>query len=443
MTSNETNGDKQASTRPRKGRGKDGSRRIAASMLAAVTRGKTLDEVRTRLDGLATQERNLADAIVQSALRHYGEITEILAHYMKRPLPLRPHIAHALLVCGTAQILFMNIPPHAAIDETVAATGRREQPFRGLINAVLRKIAKAQEADTLPPIMATANLPDWMLARFEAAYGADQTAAICAAHIAGADLDLAFKNPEKAAAWADSQSAKILTPTHIRLHRPGAVTALKDYQKGDWFVQDVAAGLPATMLLAALPDAATVLDLCAAPGGKTAQLAAAGHRVTALDISATRLRRVETNLSRLGLAAHLVAGDGLAWAPDAPFDAIMLDAPCSASGTLRRHPDLALNRTANYIAKLADLQASLLARAWGWLKKDGVLCYAVCSLDPLEGEAQAADFLARHANARALVPQGVPDEFVFDTNLRTTPADWPTQGGMDGFFAALFQKTSE
>lgn len=412
-------------------------------MLAAMTRGKTLDEVRTRLDDLPTQERNLADAIVQTALRHYGEITETLAHYMKRPLPLRPHIAHALLVCGAAQILFMKVPAHAAIDETVAATGRREQPFRGLINAVLRKIAKAQETDMLPPMDATANLPDWMRARFEAAYGRDKTAAFCASHIRGADLDLAFKNPAKAAAWAASQEAEILTPTHIRVRKPGAVTRLKDYQKGDWFVQDVAAGFPAAILLDALPDTAHVLDLCAAPGGKTAQLAAAGHDVTALDISAARLQRVQENLSRLTLTAQLVTADALEWTPETKFDAIMLDPPCSASGTLRRHPDLALNRSANYISKLAGLQAALLDRAWGWLKKDGLLCYAVCSLDPMEGEAQAVDFLSRHATARALVPQGVPRDFVFDTHLRTTPADWSAQGGMDGFFAALFQKTSE
>lgn len=443
-----------------KGRGKDQTRRIAATMLAQVTRGKTLDDVRDRLDGLDPQARNLADAIVQTGLRHYGEIKIHLAAHMKRPVPLRPHLTHALLVIGAAQILYMNVPAHAAIHETVAATGRREQPFRGLINAVLRKIAAAKDSGDLAVTDARDNLPDWMRARFEAAYGADKTAAICAAHQTAPDLDICFKNPANAAAWADSNMAVQLTPTHVRVQNPGAVTQLADYQKGDWFVQDVAAGLPADMLTAALDGASRVLDLCAAPGGKTLQLAAAGHAVTALDRSASRLKRVASNLQRTGLKAALVEADALAWqAPDL-FDAVLLDAPCSASGTLRRHPDLALNRNEGYIAKLTDLQARLLARAWAHVKVGGILCYAVCSLDPQEGEAQAERFLARHDNARLLRPKRLPTQLMINDCLRTTPADWPTewlpdapdrgdgaQGhvtpGMDGFFAALFEKTSE
>lgn len=277
-----------------KGRGKDSTRRIAAGMLAQVTRGKTLDEVRDRLDPLAPQERNLADAIVQVSLRHYGEIKIHLAAHMKRALPLRPHIAHALLVTGAAQLLYMNVPPHAAIDETVAATGRQEQPFRGLINAVLRKIAAAKQDGTLPATDAADNLPDWMRARFEAAYGAEGLVAICAQQRLSPALDICFKNPEKAAAWAkeraknsadkntDKNNAEKLTETHLRLTAPGAVTKLDGFQDGDWFVQDVAAGWPAAMLLGKLDAPSRVLDLCAAPGGKTLQVAAAGHAVTAL-----------------------------------------------------------------------------------------------------------------------------------------------------------------
>lgn len=427
-----------------KGRGKDETRRIAAGMLAAITRGKTLDEVRDRLDGLEPQARNLADAIVQTSLRHYGEIRIHLAAHMKRPLPLRPHIAHALLTIGAAQILYMNVPAHAAIDETVAATGRREQPFRGLINAVLRKIATAKDSGTLPVAKATDNLPDWMRARFEATYGAEKLDAICAAHQATPALDIGFKNPVNAAAWADSHAAQPLTPTHVRVPNPGAVPQLADYQKGDWFVQDVAASLPAIMLDSALNAQSHVLDLCAAPGGKTLQLAAAGHEVTALDISAARLKRVAANLQRTKLTAELVTADALDWQPPDLFDAVLLDAPCSASGTLRRHPDLALNRNEGYIAKLADMQARLLDRAAAWIKPQGLLLYAVCSLDPEEGEAQAEAFLARHGNFRFIVPADLPAGFpaalLGDTGLRTTPADWADRGGMDGFFAALFQK---
>ena len=425
------------------GRGKDSTRRIAASMLAQVTRGKTLDEVRDRLDALDPQERNLADAIVQTSLRHYGEIKLHLAAHMKRALPLRPHIAHALLVTGAAQLLYMNVPPHAAIDETVAATGRQEQPFRGLINAVLRKLAAAQKDGTLAATQAADNLPDWMRARFQAAYGSDGLEAICTAHQNGPALDVCFKNPEKAAAWADKNGAERLTDTHIRLTAPGAVTKLDGFHDGDWFVQDVAAGWPAAMLLEKLDAPSRVLDLCAAPGGKTLQLAAAGHKVTALDISPARLKRVSENLRRTKLSAETVAADAFDWHPQEPFDAIILDAPCSASGTLRRHPDLALNRNEGYIAKLADMQARLLDRAADWLASKGHLVYAVCSLDPEEGETQAEAFLTRHKDFRLIRPDNVPQELLFENCLRTTPADWATRGGMDGFFAALFQKISE
>ena len=426
-----------------KGRGKDSTRRIAAGMLAQVTRGKTLDEVRDRLGALDAQERNLADAIVQTSLRHYGEIKIHLAAHMKRALPLRPHIAHALLVTGAAQLLYMNVPPHAAIDETVAATGRREQPFRGLINAVLRKIAAALEDGSLAATQAADNLPDWMRARFQAAYGADGLAAICRQQQKSPALDICFKNPIKAAAWADKNGAEKLTETHVRLTAPGAVTKLDGFKDGDWFVQDVAAGWPAAMLLGKLDKPSRVLDLCAAPGGKTLQLAAAGHRVTALDISPARLKRVRENLQRTSLSAELVPADAFDWQPEQPFDAIILDAPCSASGTLRRHPDLALNRNEGYIAKLADMQARLLDRAADWLASEGHLVYAVCSLDPEEGETQAEAFLTRHKDFHLIRPDNVPQELLFEDCLRTTPADWAMRGGMDGFFAALFQKISE
>lgn len=448
-----SNRDMEAQKKSPKGRGKDSTRRIAASMLAQVTRGKTLDEVRDRLDALDAQERNLADAIVQTSLRHYGEIKLHLAAYMKRALPLRPHIAHALLVTGAAQLLYMNVPPHAAIDETVAATGRQEQPFRGLINAVLRKLATAQKDGTLAATQATDNLPDWMRARFEAAYGGDILEAICAAHQQSPALDICFKNPEKAAAWvekyneksadknSDKNAAERLTETHIRLTAPGAVTRLDGFTDGDWFVQDVAAGWPAAMLLDKLDTPSRVLDLCAAPGGKTLQLAAAGHDVTALDISPARLKRVRENLRRTKLSAELVAADAFDWQPQDQFDAIVLDAPCSASGTLRRHPDLALNRNEGYIAKLADMQARLLDRAAAWLRPQGFLVYAVCSLDPQEGEAQAAEFLARHKTFHLIRPDIIPDDLLHADCLRTTPADWAAPGGMDGFFAALFKKS--
>ena len=407
-------------------------------MLAHILRGKTLDEVRDRLDALDPQARNLADAIVQTSLRHYGEIRSLMGRHMKRPLPLRPHMAHALIVIGAAQLRFMGIAAHAAIHETVAASGRREQPFRGLINAVLRAIDK--DATPTDP---QRNLPDWMRARFEAAYGATQCAAILEAHATTPPLDICFKSAEKAAAFAATHDVDRLSDTQLRLTRPGAVPQLAGFHEGDWFVQDVAAGFAATMLHAALDTqgAARILDLCAAPGGKTMQLAAYGHDVTALDMSASRLARLANNLQRTGLTATLVEADALGWAVGEPYDAVLVDAPCSASGTLRRHPDLALHRREGYVAKLTALQTALLDKAASHVRLGGVLCYAVCSLDPAEGEAVAANFLATRSDFEKLSAQGVPAALLHNGWLRTTPADWAARGGMDGHFVALFKRT--
>lgn len=427
--------------KPKKGRGKSQTRRIAATMLAQILRGKTLDDVRDRLDDLAAPERNLADAIVQTALRHYGEIDQLMQRHMKRRLPLRPHIGHALLATGIAQLRFMDVLAHAALHETVAATGRREQPFRGLINAVLRAVA-ADETPTDPQL----NAPEWMRQRWTQAYGEANCAAIMAAHLRLADLDICFKNPVKAAAWAKTQGGTLVSETHVRLHRPGAIPALPDYAEGDWFVQDVAAGWPARMLAAMLAHAEAptrLLDLCAAPGGKTLQLAAAGHAVTALDISANRLKKMHANLQRTQLQAEMIEADITAWQPDDLFDGVLLDAPCSASGTLRRHPDLALHRREGYVDKLTAMQTELLQRAAGFVKPGGYLVYAVCSLDPAEGENLVSDFLATAPQLTLCTPQDVPSEFIRNGFLRCTPADWPQHGGMDGFFAAIMQKTSE
>lgn len=435
--------------RRKKGRGKSAARRTAANMLAAIERGKTLDEVRDRLDGLTDADRNLADAMLQAALRHYGEIDAWLNDAMARPLKKSAHLARALLFIGAAQLLYMKVPPHAAVHETVAATGRREQPFRGLINAVLRKLQRQIEADGPPPAAPLLNLPDWLRERLQAAYGEAKTAAMATAHAAAPGLTLCFKNPKKAAAWAALHGADMIDGTHLKPTFSGPVTGLPDFAAGDWWVQDAAAGGPANILLAALADktawadAADVLDLCAAPGGKTLQLAAAGCRVTALDSSEPRLQRLRDNLARTGLAAETVAADALAWDTARAFDAVLLDAPCTATGTLRRHPDLALNRKAGDSARLVALQAALLDRAAAWVKPGGVLVYAVCSPDPAEGIEQAAAFLARHDNFVQQTPAGVAADFICGDHYLTTPDLRAADGGVDGFFAALLVKTAK
>jgi len=409
----------------KRGRGKSGARRAAAGMLAAIERGKTLDSARDRLDPLKDSDRNLADAIVQTALRHYGEIDALVRTHVKK-MPPRNSLARVLLFIGAAQLLYMKVPPHAAIDETVSATGRREQPYRGLINAVLRNLARAQEAATLPAPNPLKNIPDWLRDNWLAHYGDEKTAALAASLAAPPPLDLCFVTPRAGHDWAQAHGGNFIAPSHIRLDAAQDVTALPGFAEGAFWVQNAAAGQPAAQICAALAAPSTVLDMCAAPGGKTLQLAAAGHTVTALDISASRLKRLEENLARTGFEATLVCADALAWNAPQLFDAVLLDAPCTATGTLRRHPDVLRHRSANQMDKLIALQKQLLARAADHVKPGGFFAYAVCSLQPQEGEMQLEDFLATRSDFT---------KHDSDAENRFTP-----DADMDGFFVSVMQK---
>ena len=418
----------QDKKRPQKGRGKTGARRAAATMLAAIERGKTLDEARDKLADLRDSDRNLADAIVQATLRHYGEIDALLRRHVKKMPPLSS-LARPLLAIGAAQLIYMNVPSHAALHETVSATGRREQPYRGLINAVLRNIARAQDANELPAPDPLLNLPDWLRDNWLDFYGVEKTTAIAAALADGPSLDLCFKSAAAAKDWAAQYGGVFLPPSHVRLAESTDITKLAGFAEGDFWVQNAAAGQPAAQLIAQISAPAHVLDICAAPGGKTLQLAAAGHRVTALDISKSRLQRLAENLTRTQLHPQIdatVCADALDWTPPDPFDAILLDAPCTATGTLRRHPDVLRHRKLGQMTKLVTLQAALLARAADWLKPNGVLAYSVCALQPQEGEAQMATFLESRADFTRLTTDA-PSRFTPDEN-------------MDGFFIALLRK---
>jgi 16S rRNA (cytosine967-C5)-methyltransferase len=258
-------------------------------------------------------------------------------------------------------------------------------------------------------------------------------------------LDITLRDPSDAAAWAARLEAEVLPTGSLRRPRAGQVSALPGYEAGAWWVQDAAAALPARML-AALSDLAgkRVLDLCAAPGGKTLHLAALGAQVTALDISGPRLQRLAENLARTGLQANPIAADALTWQPEGAFDAILLDAPCSATGTIRRHPDLPFLRSAADIEALTVLQATLIDRAAGWLKPGGVMVYATCSLLPAEGEAQIDAALARLPDLRAAplpLPEGLPATVRAPHGaLRLLPAIWAGRGGIDGFYIAGLQR---
>lgn len=427
--SSQANEPRQSGKSTHKGRGKSSARRAAAAMLGAIMRGKTLDEARDKLTDLNDSDRNLADAMGQAALRHYGEIENLLKSHVKK-MPPKQSLAQPLLFIGAAQLLYMNVPAHAALHETVAATGRREQPYRGLINAVLRNIARAQDSGDGPQPDPLANIPDWLRANWKEFYGADKAAAIAATLAAPPALDLCFKNAAAADHWLAQHGASFggqaVSPTHIRLTGKAAIVDLPGFDAGDFWVQNAAAGELALALTRLLDGPSEVLDLCAAPGGKTLQLAAAGHKVTALDISETRLQRLADNLKRTDLSAAAVAANALDWTPPGAFDAVLLDAPCTATGTLRRHPDLLRHRSRAAMAKLIELQAALLARAADWVRPGGVLAYGVCALQPQEGEQQIEQFLDAHSDF-ALDAARPPQRFTPDEN-------------MDGFYLALMRK---
>ena len=410
-------------------------------MLAAIERGKTLDEARDRLGDLSTADRAFASAMVMTALRRRGSIEATLVPHLKKPVPPRPHLAGALLHIGAAQILFMDVPPHAAINETVAATGRREQPFRGLINAVLRRVSEAG-----PSMDAVSDLPLWLLDGWRQAYGAKQTAQIEAVLRQTPPLDLQFRNAIALKDWqaANPGMGHALTPTCLRLEATGDVTRLPGFDAGMWWVQDISAALAAPLLRA---DAQThVLDLCAAPGGKTLQLAASGARVTALDASQSRLERLRANLARTGLSAQALRADLENWEAPRSFSHVLLDAPCSATGTIRRHPDLPLHRRRSDIEKSARLQSTLLERAADATTPGGTLVYCVCSLEPEEGEGVAWAFLASRDDFSLMpieadeVPECLSMAVTGAGHVRTTPAMLAASGGCDGFFAARFHK---
>lgn len=411
--------------------GVSSARRAAAVLVAEVLdRGRTLDEALTgarSFTALEGRDRAFARAIASTTLRRLGGIDAVLAQYLQRPLPEAAALARAILRTGAAQLLVMGSPPHAVVSEAVglAHSATTAAPFAKLVNAVLRRVAADGGAAfaAQPP---GADLPDWLFSRWRAAYGADADA-IARALRAEPPLDLTPKSDPEA--WAARLGGRVIEGRTVRLDGGGDVAALPGFAEGAWWVQDVAASAPIGLL--GDVTGLDVADLCAAPGGKTMQLANAGAVVTAVDISAERLERVAGNLKRTGLSATLVAADALAWRPERQFDVVVLDAPCSATGTLRRHPDVAWLRRPSDIAALGAIQAALLDRAIDLVKPGGRLLYIVCSLEPEEGPAAVEAALARAAGA--IAPAGAV--------LHTTPAARADEGGMDGFFARVLVKT--
>ncbi len=417
--------------------------RIAASSLLAgvLDRGQRLSDQTAdpALAALAGPEKARAQRLASATLRHLGRIDAVLAPHLRKTPP--PAARNALRL-AVAELFVDDVPPHAAVDAAVrlARTDPKGRHLSGLVNAVARRVAEAPGAWA---DAAEAALPEWLDGPVRDAWGDAAADGVRDAHMRPAPLDLTLRDPGQAARWAAGLEAEILPTGSLRRAAGGQVSALPGFDEGAWWVQDAGAALPARMLEAG--PGMRVLDLCAAPGGKTLQLAAAGAEVTALDVSAPRLRRLEENLARTGLGARIVAADALGWTPAAPFDAILLDAPCSASGTIRRHPDLPHLRDGRELDGLTALQSTLLARAWTWLRPGGRLVYATCSLLPAEGEEIVAAFCAAQPEAaRTLVDSdrlGIPADWIdTDGALRLRPDFWSDRGGIDGFFAAILDR---
>ncbi|MEZ5750438.1 MAG: transcription antitermination factor NusB [Paracoccaceae bacterium] len=397
-------------------------RELAAQMVAGVTaEGRRIGEL--SLPDAAPADRARAQRLALATLRNLARADQVLAPYL-RQTPAPP--VQALMRVATVEMLELGAPAHGVVNAAVSAlrAGRKTAAAAGMANAVLRKVAAYEGWSEL----AVQRLPGWLRRRLKAAYGEPAVLAFEQAHAEGAPLDLTLK-PGGAA-----PEGRELPNGSLRIDGPVQVSALAGFDDGAWWVQDAAASLPATLL--AIREGERVLDLCAAPGGKTMQLAAAGGRVTALDVSDARLERLRDNLRRTGLAATVVTADALHWTPDEGFDAVLLDAPCSATGTIRRHPDLPFVRKPADVAALIDLQAALLDRSLGFLKPGGRIVFCTCSLLPDEGEAQITAALARHKDLTVLpLPPLTFGRATPEGGWRTLPNDLP--GGNDGFYMAL------
>lgn len=411
----------------------DPARALARDLLIAAARGRMLDEGAAD-SGTSPEIRARAQRLAMAALRNLSRADALLDPHLRRP---PPDPVRAALRLAVVEHHALGAPAHAVVDSAVTLLqgDRATRPFAGLANAVLRKAVAVTGWDALP----VPRLPGWLRKPLLVAHGAEGVAAIEAAHLAGAPLDLTLK-PGTDPAPLRALGAQALPGGSLRLAAGGQVSALPGYDAGDFWVQDAAAAQPARALLAALPPGARVLDLCAAPGGKTLQLAAAGAAVTAVDISDARLGRLRQNLARTGLSAQVIAADLMAWAPPGPVPAILLDAPCTATGTIRRHPELPLVRRPADLKALVALQAALIDRAVGWLAPGAVLAVCTCSLLPAEGEEMVTATLARHPGLTALVPD-LPLGRASGPGWRTRPDDLAAEGGLDGFFLALLRRT--
>ena len=416
-----------------------------------LVRDQPLDQAEpARIDDRADpRDRAFCRHLVYACLRHQGELRKLTKKYLRQTPTGRGRSVATIVQLGLAQILFTDVPPYAAADKTVELCRKaRLGGFTKLVNAIMRRAV-----DDAPAAMAKLdadylNTPGWLRETWTQAFGDAGARAITAAHQIEPPLDIVIKDVATTEQWAPDLGGQIIRPGVIRTRSSGGIQALNGFDAGAWWVQDVAATLPVEML--GDVSGQRIADLCAAPGGKTLQLAARGAEVTAIDRSANRLKRLRDNLKRTGLKAAVETTDATTWTPAAPFDAVLLDAPCSATGTIRRHPDIPWLRSPDDIEKLGKLQARLLRHAIDLVKPGGLIVYCTCSLQPEEGERQIEALLASgvpvervplsEAEAVALISG---EQIVTKSgDLRTLPSMMDADGGMDGFFAARLKRVS-
>jgi len=429
------------------------ARRIAADILDNVLRRhRPLDgeiegaDAHPGLGGLPDRDRALVRKLVATVLRRVGTLRHLLRQFLQSGFPTDAPRVETVLLIGAAQILFLDVPDHAAVDLSVrlVQADRRAAKYPGLINAVLRRITREgpellKSLDSVP-----LDTPPWLYARWQHSYGEDTARAIAIAHGHEPPLDLTVKSDVES--WAQRLRGRVLPTGSVRTVAQGHVPLLPGYTEGAWWVQDAAAAVPARLF----GDIAgkQVADLCAAPGGKTAQLAHAGAHVTAVDRSSNRLARLKENLARLGLEAETVTADVTEW-QGGRFDAVLIDAPCSSTGTIRRHPDVAWLKHDVDLTQLIGLQSRLLDRAVHLTRPGGTIVYCTCSLEPEEGEGQIEALLEREPALRRkpiLVDEvrGIAEFLNAKGDLRTLPSHWPDpdprMAGLDGFFAARLER---
>jgi 16S rRNA (cytosine967-C5)-methyltransferase len=423
------------------------SRQAAVEILVScLDKGQPLDEALARhagFAGLDPRDRAFVRLLLATTLRRLGEIDVVLAALIERPLEGPNAAGRQVLRLGAAQLLFLGTAPHAAVDTSVRLIEDAHLPhLKGLANAVLRRISREGAAILGDRDPARLNTPQWLWQTWAETYGEETTRAIAAAHLIEAPLDLTPRSNTDF--WAGQLEAEVLPTGTLRRTGGGHIAELPGFAEGAWWVQDAAATLPVRLL----GDIAgkRVADLCAAPGGKTMQLCAAGANVTAVDISARRMVRVGENLARAGLAAELITADASKWTATEPFDAILLDAPCSGTGTLRRHPDIAWLKDEEDVGRLTLTQDRLLLHAVQQLKPGAMLVYAVCSLQEDEGLARIEALLARDSRLRRVPVQpaelpGLDEAITRNGDVRTLPSMWAERGGLDGFYIARLALT--